>query len=51
MIKEAESHEARSHWTLMKKSEVNNKYKNKDGKLDSIYPFGISSTIDYHIDY
>ena len=24
-IKEVESHEARSHWTLMKNSEVNNK--------------------------
>ena len=28
-----ESHESRSHWTLMKKSEVNNNHRNKYGKL------------------
>ena len=36
MIKEAEAQESRSHWTLMKKSEVNNKHKNKDGNLKTI---------------
>ena len=36
MTKEVESHEARSHWKLMKKSEVNNKHKNKYGKLKTI---------------
>ena len=36
MIKEFEAHEARSHWTLIKNSEVNNKYKNKYGKLKNI---------------
>ena len=35
-IKEVEAHESRSHWTLMKEREVNNKYKNKDGKLKTI---------------
>ena len=35
-IKEVESHEDRIHWTLMKNSEVNNKHKNKDGKLKTI---------------
>ena len=33
MIKEVESHEYRSRWTLMIKGEFNNKHKNKDGKL------------------
>ena len=36
MIKEAEAHEARSHWTLMKNSEVNNKYKNKDANIKRV---------------
>ena len=36
IIKEVESHESRSHFTLMKKSEVNNKHKNKYGKLKTI---------------
>ena len=36
MIKEVESHEARNNWTLMKNSEVNNKHKNKYGKLKTI---------------
>ena len=36
MIKDAELHESRNHWTLMKKSEVKNKHKNKDGKLKTI---------------
>ena len=36
MIKEVESHEAINHWTLMKNSKVNNKHKNKDGKLKTI---------------
>ena len=35
-IKEVESHEDRSTWTLMKNSEVKNKHKNKDGKLKNI---------------
>ena len=35
-IKEAGSHETKSHWTLMKNSEVNNKHKYKDGKLKNI---------------
>ena len=36
MIKEVEEHEAISHWTLTKKGEVNNKHKNKYGKLNTI---------------
>ena len=36
MIKEFEAHEARIHWTLIKNSEVNNKHKNKYGKLKNI---------------
>ena len=36
MIKEVEEHESISHWTIMKNSEVNNKHKNKDGKLKTI---------------
>ena len=36
MIKESEAHEARSHWTLMKNSEANNKHKNKYGKIKNI---------------
>ena len=36
MIKDVESHEARSHWTLIKNSEVNNKHKNKYGNLNTI---------------
>ena len=35
-IKEVEAHEAKKHWTLMKNSEVNNKNKNKYGKLKTI---------------
>ena len=33
VIKEVEVHEAGSHWKIMKWFEVNNKHKNKDGKL------------------
>ena len=33
---ELETHEFRSHWKLMKNSEVNKKYKNKYGKLNTI---------------
>ena len=36
IIKEVEAHEYRSYWTLLKNSEVNNKYKNKYGKLKTI---------------
>ena len=36
MIKYVEANEARSNWTHMKKSEVNNKHKNKHGKLKTI---------------
>ena len=36
MIKEVEAHEAISHLTLMKNSEVNNKHTNKDGKIKTI---------------
>ena len=36
VIKDVESRESRSHWTLMTNSEVNNKHKNKDGKLKTI---------------
>ena len=36
MIQEVEEHEAISHWTLMKNSEVKNKQNNKDGKLMTI---------------
>ena len=34
IIKEVESREARKYWTLMKKSEVNNKHNNRDGVQD-----------------
>ena len=37
MIKEVEAHESRNHWTLMKKSEVNNNHINKDGNLKTIF--------------
>ena len=36
MIIEVEAHESISHWTLMKNSEVNNKHKNRYGKLKTI---------------
>ena len=36
IIKYVEAHEATSHLTLMKKSEVNHKHKNKYGKLKTI---------------
>ena len=36
MIKESEAHEARSHFTLMKKSKINNKQKNKDRNIKTI---------------
>ena len=36
MIREVEEHGSRLHWTLMKNIEVNNKHKNKDGKLNTI---------------
>ena len=36
IINEVEAHESRSRLTLMKNSEVNNKHKNKDGKLKTI---------------
>ena len=35
-IKEVEAHEAINHWTIMNNIEVNNKHKNKDGKLKTI---------------
>ena len=35
-MKEFETHEPRSHWTLMKYSEVKNKHKNKYGKIKTI---------------
>ena len=38
VIKQVESREDRSHWALIKNSEVNNKHKNKDGKLKTILP-------------
>ena len=36
MIKQVGEHESRNNLTLMKKSEVNNKHKNNDGKLKTI---------------
>ena len=36
IIKEVESHESIIHWTLIKNSEVNIKYKNKYGNLKTI---------------
>ena len=33
---EVEANKARSHWILMKNIEVNNKHKNKDGKIKTI---------------
>ena len=36
IIKEVEAHEARSHWKLMKKNEVNNKHTNKYGNLKTL---------------
>ena len=51
MIKEVEEHKAIINWTLMKNIEVNNKQKNKDGKLKTIYPFALSSAIDSQMEY
>ena len=36
MIKVVEEHEEISHWTLIKKSDVNNKHKSVYGKLKAI---------------
>ena len=36
-MKSVGSHESRSQWTLMKNSEFNNKHKNKDWKLSTIF--------------
>ena len=36
MIGEVEIHESRSHWTLMKNSEVKHKHQNKYGNLKTI---------------
>ena len=36
MIKEVEAYEVRSRWTHMKKIEVNNKHKNKDGDIKTV---------------
>ena len=36
MIKQFEAHESRSHWTIMKNSEVKNKHKSKYGKIKTI---------------
>ena len=47
MIKESEAHEERTHWTLMKNSEVINKQKKNMGRLRLFDPFGISSTRYY----
>ena len=44
MIDKSEAHEAKSHCTLMKKSKIKNKQKNKDGNIKTIYPFGLLST-------
>ena len=49
MIKEVESHESTSHWTLIKKSEVNNKHK-KMVKSRLFYPFGLSSARVSHME-
>ena len=37
MIKYIEAHEARYHWKIMKKSEVNNNNTTEDGKLKNIF--------------
>ena len=50
MIKEVESHEARNHWTPMKKSEVKNKHKNKMGSSRPFYTFGLSSARYSHME-
>ena len=36
IIKEAEAHEAINYWTLIEKSEVKNKHKNRYGTLNTI---------------
>ena len=36
IIKDVESHESRSHWTLMKNSKVKNNHKNKYGEIKTI---------------
>ena len=36
MIKEVEAHEAINHLTLIKKSDVKNKHKNKDRNLKTV---------------
>ena len=35
-IKEVAAHESRRHWTIIKKSEIKNKHKNKDGNPKTI---------------
>ena len=49
IIKEVETHESRSHWKLMKNSEVNNKQKIKMINSRILYPFGISSARYYQM--
>ena len=51
MIKEDKAHKSRSHWTLMKNSNIKNKHKNKYGKLKTIYQFGISSASNSQMKY
>ena len=51
MIIEVEAHEDKSHWTLMKNSEVNNRYKNRDGNIKTIYLFDLSIARDYDMVY
>ena len=51
MIKEVKFHEAIFNWKLMKNIKVNNKPKNKDRKLNNVYPFGISSAGVSQMDY
>ena len=43
IIKEVEAHDARNHWTFIKKSEVNNIHKINMRGSRLFYPFGISS--------
>ena len=49
IIKEVEANKARSHWTLMKKIEVNNKHNNKDGKTQDYFINLVFQAQEIHI--
>ena len=50
IIKEVGAHEARSHWTLIKKDELNISTKINMRSSRLFYPFGILIVRDYHME-